>query len=78
MERFFEEQSFHNLADMYLKKTVAVARNEICAMRAQREGRAQEARLFKAMALAQQVHADLKDNEILNTLTNRLLLLSER
>ena len=58
MRKDVDELHFQLLSDIYLKESVAAARNEICALRAEREGRTQRSRLFKAMVIAQQVHAN--------------------
>ncbi|MGE4468711.1 MAG: rubredoxin-like domain-containing protein [Desulfovibrio sp.] len=46
------------LAEAFVNESVAAARSEIAALRARAEGRVQAERLFKALAVAQKVHAD--------------------
>lgn len=51
-----DESSFEHLIDVFVTEAVSSAKNEICALKAQREGRMREARAFRALALAQRVH----------------------
>lgn len=46
------------LAEAFLNESVAAARSEIAALKARAEGKPQAERLFKALAVAQNVHAD--------------------
>jgi len=50
-------ESTKNLAEIFALRSTESARNEIRALRADKEGRAGEARLFRALANAQHIHA---------------------
>lgn len=46
------------LAEAFVNESAAAARSEIAALKARAEGRPQAERLFKALSVAQKVHAD--------------------
>ena len=56
-ETTMNETSARHLATVFITEAVAAARNEILAQKADHEGRVREARLFRSLALAQQVHS---------------------
>lgn len=53
-----DDTSMQALAEAYLLESTFAARNEIFARKADHEGRPQAARLFRAMAATQKVHAN--------------------
>lgn len=50
-------KSFDNLAEIFAERSAQSARNTIRALKADKEGRPQEARLFRALANGQHIHA---------------------
>lgn len=50
-------ESYDNMMAIFALRSVESARNQVRALKADKEGRGREARLFRALANAQQVHA---------------------
>ena len=50
-------KSFENLAAIYAERSAEAARNDIRALKGDKEGRHQEALLFRALANGQRIHA---------------------
>ncbi|QJB55796.1 rubrerythrin family protein [Pseudodesulfovibrio sp. zrk46] len=50
-------KSDQNMAELFAERSTQAARNEIRALKADKDGRAKEARFFRALAQGQKVHA---------------------